>query len=45
MDRRRTAFLVLAALALGYALIEEIRLGLGDGSIDTGLDPVTGLPK
>ena len=27
------------------ARLEEIRLGLGDGSIDTGLDPVTGLPK
>lgn len=25
--------------------LEEIRLGLADGSIDTGLDPVTGLPK
>ena len=25
--------------------LEEIRQGLADGSIDTGLDPVTGLPK
>ena len=25
--------------------LEEIRAGLADGSIDTGLDPVTGLPK
>ena len=27
------------------ARLEEIRQGLADGSIDTGLDPVTGLPK
>ncbi len=27
------------------AKLEEIRQGLADGSIDTGLDPVTGLPK
>ena len=25
--------------------LEEVRQGLADGSIDTGLDPVTGLPK
>ncbi|HEX5614204.1 MAG TPA: BMP family ABC transporter substrate-binding protein [Acidimicrobiia bacterium] len=25
--------------------LEETRLGLADGSIDTGVDPVTGLPK
>ena len=25
--------------------LEEVRAGLADGSIDTGLDPVTGLPK
>ena len=27
------------------ARLEEVRQGLADGSIDTGLDPVTGLPK
>ncbi|MGH9112701.1 MAG: BMP family lipoprotein, partial [Acidimicrobiales bacterium] len=27
------------------ALLEETRQGLADGSIDTGVDPVTGLPK
>ena len=27
------------------ARLEEVRAGLADGSIDTGLDPVTGLPK
>jgi basic membrane protein A and related proteins len=25
--------------------IEEVRAGLADGSIDTGVDPITGLPK
>lgn len=27
------------------AQLEEVRQGLADGSIDTGVDPVTGLPK
>jgi basic membrane protein A len=26
------------------AKLEEVRKGLADGSIDTGVDPVTGLP-
>ena len=25
--------------------LEEVRAGLADGSMDTGVDPVTGLPK